>query len=304
MSRARFWSSAIFFLALVFGNWTSARSQSEVSLLAPRSMQPTIDKLLANFQTKTGDQVKVTYQAPKLIRQLVAKGQPLDVSLISPPFPGAIASGTIALSSATPVAGFLTALAMPKGAPKPDISTPAAVKTALLTAKSTGYEDPEFAIDGEGPIEAINSLGIADQIAAKIKVCAGAAAPYSPSSVCYDPSGSAGPRRATLTQDCAPNSNCFQPPTAGTTGSVFSIQKQLARGDLTLGMLFLSDMLPNKDKYDIVGVLPRKICAPIAVVGFISTHASDPAPAKALLQYLASPDAQALFKADGYEPHS
>ena len=63
-------------------------------------------------------------------------------------------------------------------------------------------------------------------------------------------------------------------------------------------------MLPNKDKYDIVGVLPRKICAPIAVVGFISTHASDPAPAKALLQYLASPDAQALFKADGYEPHS
>jgi hypothetical protein len=62
-------------------------------------------------------------------------------------------------------------------------------------------------------------------------------------------------------------------------------------------------MLPNKDKYDIVGVLPRKICPPAPVVGFLSTHASDPAVAKALLQYLAAPDAQAMFKADGYEPH-
>ena len=179
-----------------------------------------------------------TYQAPKLIRQLVAKGQPLDVSLLTPPFPGAIASGTITASSATPVASFVTAVAVPKGAPKPDISTPAAFKKALLAAKSVGYEDPEFAIDGEGPSEAISKLGIADLIAAKIKVCAGAAAPYSPNAVCYDPSGAAGPRRATLTQDCAPNSNCFQAPAAGTGGSVFSIQKQLARGDVALAMLF------------------------------------------------------------------
>jgi ABC-type molybdate transport system substrate-binding protein len=179
----------------------------------------------------------------------------------------------------------------------------AAVKKALLAAKSVGYEDPEFSIDGERPSEAINNLGIADQLAAKIRVCAGAANPYSPNSVCYDPSGAAGPRRGTLTQDCAPNSNCFQAPAPGTGGSVFSIQKQLARGDLALGMLFLSDMLPNKDKYDIVGVLPRKICPPAPVVGFLSTHASDPAAAEALLQYLAAPDAQAMFKADGYEPH-
>ena len=295
--------SAILVFTLVLGYWTNARAQGEITLLAPRPMQPTIDKLVANFQTKTGDKVKVTYQTAKLIRQLVAKGQPLDVSLLTPPFPGAIASGTIAASSATPVASLLVAVAVPKGAPKPDISTPAAFKKALLAAKSVGYEDPEFTIDGEGPSEAIDKLGIADQIAAKIKVCAGAAAPYSPSAVCYDPSGAAGPRRATLTQDCAPNSNCFQAPAAGTGGSVFSIQKQLARGDLALGMLFLSDMLPNKDKYDIVGVLPRKICPPAPVVGFLSTHASDAAAAKALIEYLTSPDAQAIFKADGYQPH-
>jgi ABC-type molybdate transport system substrate-binding protein len=40
------------------------------------------------------------------------------------------------------------------------------------------------------------------------------------------------------------------------------------------------------------------------VVGFISTHASDPAKAKALLQYLASPEAATIWKDAGYEPHS
>jgi ABC-type Fe3+ transport system substrate-binding protein len=40
----------------------------------------------------------------------------------------------------------------------------------------------------------------------------------------------------------------------------------------------------------------------VPVVGFISTHASDPAGAKALLQYLASPEAQAIWKDAGYGP--
>src|SRR5277367_3567988 len=135
MNCGRYLCSAIFIMALVLGASTSARSQVEITLLAPRPMQPTTDRIVAQFQTKTGQGVKVTYQAAKLIRQLVAKGEPLDVSLIAAPFPGAIASGTIILSSATPVAGFLTAVAVPKGAPKPDISTPGAVKKALLAAK-------------------------------------------------------------------------------------------------------------------------------------------------------------------------
>jgi ABC-type molybdate transport system substrate-binding protein len=266
-------------------------------------MQPTMDKIVAKFQSATNRKVTVTYEAAKLIRQLVAKGQPLDVSLIAAPFPGAIASGTIVRGSATPVVSFLTAVAVPKAATKPDISTPTAVKKALLGAESIGFEDPEFAVDGEGPMEAITKLGIVEQVAPKIHVCAGAANPYSPNASCYDPSGAAGPRRSTLTQNCAPNSNCFEAPPPGTGGSVFSIQKQLSLKMVSLGMLFLSDMLPNKDRYDIVGVLPREISTPIALVGYISTQTKDPEGAKALLQYLAAPEAQAMFKTDGYDPH-
>src|SRR5260370_10022340 len=98
---------------------------------------------------------------------MVAKGQPLGVSLLIAPLPGAVASGAILPSSATSVASILTAVAVPKGRPKPDISTPAALKKALLAAKSIGYEDPPFTAAGEGPWEALNKLGIAGQMTAK-----------------------------------------------------------------------------------------------------------------------------------------
>ena len=81
--------------------------------------------------------------------------------------------------------------------------------------------------------------------------------------------------------------------------------KRLEDGSIDIGLLMLSDMLPDKEKYDIVGVLPRKISTPVPIVGFISTHASDPAGAKALLEFLASPDARKPSGRDaGYEPHS
>src|SRR5947199_9170558 len=72
---------------------------------------------------------------------------------------------------------------VPKGQPKPDISTPAAVKKALLAAKSIGYEDPDFTVAGQGPLEALNKLGIAEQVATKSQVELG------PVAQCISPAG-------------------------------------------------------------------------------------------------------------------
>ncbi len=117
----------------------------------------------------------------------------------------------------------------------------------------------------------LNRLGIADEVAAKSKVMLG-------------PGGDG--------------------ISASATEGAVSTYTRLEKGDLDIGIMLLSDILPNKEKYDVVGVLPQKVTTPTAIVGFIATKASDPAGAKALLQYLASPDAQAIFKQDGYGPHS
>jgi molybdate transport system substrate-binding protein len=271
VSQTRYLLSAVFAAALLLGNSASARAQGEITLLAVGPMRAPTQKIVDNFQTKTGYKVKVTYGNGADTRRMVAKGQTLDVSLIVYPFPGAIASGTIDPTSQTLVTSILTAVGVPKGRPHPDISNPAAVKKALLAAKSIGYEDPDFTAAGEGPWEVLNKLGIADQVATKSQVELGPGA-----------------------QGISPTA----------TNNAIKTNKRLENGDIDIGMLMLSDMLPDKDKYDIVGVLPRKICTPVPVVGFISTHASDPAKAKALLQYLASPEAATIWKDAGYEPHS
>lgn len=271
MKRTTSGCPAMVVIMLVLGGWTSARAQGEITLLAVGPMRAPTAKIVTNFEAKTGQKVKVTYGNGAETRRTVAKGQGLDVSLIIAPFPGAIASGTIVPGSATLVASILTAVGVPKGRPKPDISTPAAVKKALLAAKSIGYEDPDFTVAGQGPWETLNKLGIADQVATKSQVELGPGA-----------------------QGISPSA----------TNNAIKTSTRLKNGDIDIGLLMLSDMLPEKDQYDIVGVLPRTVSTPVPVVGYVSTHASDPAAAKVLLEYLASPEAAAIWKEAGYEPRN
>src|SRR4029077_4458515 len=121
--------------ALLFGIARSAQAQTEITLLAPGPLgRETIDKLRAGLESKTGDKVKVTYgqgsrdTPPYGTRQMVARGQALDVSIIFAPYPPAVASGNVEPKSATPLARIVLGLTVQKGAPKPDISTTAAVK--------------------------------------------------------------------------------------------------------------------------------------------------------------------------------
>jgi molybdate transport system substrate-binding protein len=264
-------SSAIVAIALACAASAGARAQGqgEVTLLAVGPMRAPTQRILAGFEAKTGRKVKVTYGNGVETRRTVAKGQPLDVSIIIAPFPGALTSGSIVLDSATPIASILTAVGVPKGRPKPDISTADALKKALLAARRIGYEDPDFTVAGQGPLETLTKLGIFGQVAAKSEV------------------------------ELGPGAQGISPEASRNTVKTAT---RLANGDIDLGMLMLSDMLPDKDKYDVVGVVPRSISAPVSVVGFISTHASDPAGAKALLEYLASSEAQAIWKEAGYGP--
>ena len=276
MKQSKYLFSTVFVAALLSGGASDALAQQEITLLAPSSSRRALDRILPNLEAETGYMVEVTYAFARTSTYSVAKGEAMDVSIVVAPVTGALTSGAVIPGSMTLVASYLTAVAVPNGAPEPDISTGEALKEALLAAKSVGYEDPDFATAGQGPAEAIYNLGIGDQIAAKSTLCAGNTT-YFPPSTCFDPTDTAD--RPTLT-----------------------IQKGLISGDIDIGMLYLSDMLRDQDQFTIVGVLPREIYTPTAIVGFISTNASDPAAARAILQYLVSPDAQAIFEELGFEP--
>jgi len=146
-----------------------ADAQSEITLLSPDPIKVTIEKLVGDFQTKSGIQVKITYGTGVGTRKTVASGQALDVSLLFAPFAEALKTGNIVSGSATVIARLRLALAVPKGAPKPDISTAEAVKRTLLNAKSILSVDPTQGSVGGIALATLDKLGITEQVKPKIK---------------------------------------------------------------------------------------------------------------------------------------
>jgi molybdate transport system substrate-binding protein len=244
-------SSVICIVALVSAD--SARAQ--ITLIAPGGIRGAIEDLIPGFESKTGQKVKATYGSGGGTRRQVARGEAFDVPIVQPPYPEVLASGHVVVTSATPLASIALGIAVRKGAPKPDISTPDAVKRILLSAKSISYPDAAGgAAAGVSFNETLKKLGLAEQLQPRIKLAQGGAAAMA----------------------------------------------MVAKGDAEIGLTFLSEM--NDPGIDVVGPLPREISTPTSLVGFVSTHAKDPAAARALLEYLASPKAAGVYAAHRMKP--
>lgn len=161
-------------VAITLGLSAAARAQSEITLLAPMPVQESIEKVVAAFEAKTGMHVKATYGSGLGTRKQVASGQALDVSVLFAPFPDALASGNIIPTSATVIATLRLGIAVKKGAPKPDISTPDAVRKMLLNAKSVVAVDPAQGSAGAVTLATLDKLGITDQMKPRITWARGA----------------------------------------------------------------------------------------------------------------------------------
>src|ERR1700732_2777134 len=129
-------------VALALAISSSAHAQTRITLLTPDPIKADVDKLVQQFEAKTGNKVQVSYGTGVGTRRTVAEGGALDVTLLFAPFDEVLKTGNIDSKTQTVVARLRLAIAVKKGAPKPDISTAAAVKTALLNAESVASLDP------------------------------------------------------------------------------------------------------------------------------------------------------------------
>ena len=242
-------------LILVLGNSYGALAQSEVTFLAPSPIREQLETLIKSFESKTNYKVNAAWGSGLGTKEQVAKGEGQDVSIMYAPFPEALASGHIVAGSAKTIASLHMAVAVRKGAARPDISTPEAVKRTFLAAKSISTVDPAMGSGGIVAQEIFRKLGISDQVKPKMVF--------------------------------------------GANGGV--VHAAVAKGEAEMAVRYLNEL--NRSGLDIVGRLPREVSTPGDVVGFISTHAKNPAGAKALLDYLASsPEAAQVFKEAGMEP--
>ena len=172
----RFSLSAAAVMAFALASAHSARAQDEITFIAPNILRAPVEQIIPGFEARTGHKVKATFGAEAGTRQQILKGEAFDVPVVEAPDTDAIASGNVVASTKTEFANVSIGVAVRKGAPKPDISTPDAVKRALLAAKSISFPDPSGgAAAGITVQEALKKLGIADQLQPKIKPSQGGA---------------------------------------------------------------------------------------------------------------------------------
>ena len=240
--------------ALLAVHVCTARAE-EVTLIAPGGIRAPIQKMIPDFVRKTGHTVKATFGSGNGTKQQVMKGEAFDVPIVQPPLAEVIATGHVIPETETPLATVAVALAVRKGAPKPDISTPDALKKTLLGAKSVAFPDgARGAAAGVSFDQTLKTLGIAEEMKSKI----------------------------TRAQ-----------------GGALSME-MLAKGEVEIGLTFLSEIVDDAG-VEVVGILPREISTPTALVGFVSTKAKSPEAAKALLKYLSGPEAAAVYKTMGMQ---
>src|SRR5215469_5513444 len=124
-----------------------------------------------DFTRKTGTKLAITYGGAGKIRSDIEKGEPADIVILPKPDIAALAkAGKIAPDSVHDIARTALSIAVRKGQPKPDISSLAAVKEALLAAKTIAYYDAAAGgADGILAEQGFARLGIVNEVAAKAK---------------------------------------------------------------------------------------------------------------------------------------
>jgi molybdate transport system substrate-binding protein len=146
---------------------------AEVKALITTAMGAAIEQLVPPFERATGHKVTVSYDPSGGLAQRLRGGEFADMILIASIELDRLI-GEHKVKDRTDISRTGIGLAVRKGAPHPDVSTPEALKRALLNAKSVGHTAP-----AGGGITALHvqkvfeRLGIAEQVTPKVKLAAG-----------------------------------------------------------------------------------------------------------------------------------
>jgi molybdate transport system substrate-binding protein len=141
---------------------------AEIKILTSRAMHHVLTELGGTFESTTGHKVTLVLAPPTEIEKRVVDGEIVDVVMSGATVNNLLQQGKIAPGDRVLLARVGIGVAVRAGAPKPDISSPEALKRTLLAAKSIVYTDP--AIGGASGIhfeKVLDRLGIAKEIKAK-----------------------------------------------------------------------------------------------------------------------------------------
>ena len=150
---------------------TTVVDAAEVRLAAGPPFRPALAIIIPAFEKASGHKVSLDVVNGGPLVQQGAQGKPFDATIQTASDIEAMAkAGLIAEGSASNYILSSVGLAVRAGAPRPDISTPEALRQTLLNAKSIGRS---AGASGVAFMDAARRLGVEDAIKSKVQLASG-----------------------------------------------------------------------------------------------------------------------------------
>lgn len=165
--RLRVAAANVGFMVLVVS--AMAAEAAEIKVMSATAIKPLMEDLGPKFERATGHKLAITFATIGAVVKRVQGGETPDVVIINPQgIDGFVKDGKASAGSVTVIARSDIGVAVRKGAPKPDISSPEAFKRALLAAKSITYPNPDRgSAGGVHFAKVLDQLGIANEMKPK-----------------------------------------------------------------------------------------------------------------------------------------
>jgi molybdate transport system substrate-binding protein len=158
------------FLSVALSSAVPTAQAAELQVPVSIALRGAVAEIAATFEKRSGHTIKMTVAAPGEIVAALQAGRYADVvvltdgALAEVEEKGLVRRGRVLLATT----GF--GLVTRSGDVAPDISTPEALRAALLAASKVIYNDPKVAPSGQLLLRIAERLGVAEQVKAKSQV--------------------------------------------------------------------------------------------------------------------------------------
>jgi molybdate transport system substrate-binding protein len=117
-----------------------AANATDIKILSSVGMKAIMEELGPQFERTTGHKLVMNFGIANVLKRQIDAGEPFDVAILTPPLiDELVKANKIAAGTRADMVRIGIGVAIRAGAPKPDISTTEAFKSALLNAKSITF---------------------------------------------------------------------------------------------------------------------------------------------------------------------
>ena len=161
---------------------------TSLHLLSGGAAQGLVRQLQAAFEANSSLKLDATFGAVGAMKQRLLDGAPCDVLILTQALiDGLVQSGQVRAGSDRKLGIVKTGIAVKAGTPWPEVDTADRLRQALRSATGIYFPDPQLATAGIHFMKVLNELGIANEVAERLRPFPNGATAMKAMAACDDP---------------------------------------------------------------------------------------------------------------------